>query len=84
MKTETYEINLDSGKLEIIRIGYQQLCGYALDGRVPSQALQDDIRAYKAILDAPDAEARADAYIEEKKGNPLLRPRYFARSKGWI
>lgn len=70
--------------LNVIKDQLRLLTAYKNDGRVPKQELLDDIAAYKAIVEAPDAAIRAEDYFKVKAFDGSLRPREVARLKGWI
>lgn len=82
------EREIENSPVALIRDQHRLLCYFRDDGRLPSQELLDDIAAYASILDAPDAERRAEEYLEaagasaDPRERP--RPREVARAKGWM
>lgn len=74
----------DTSALGFIEIGYEQLCHFRDDGRVPSPELLADIEAYESILKSADPAGAAETYFEAKRADRSLRPRQVAQSLGWI
>lgn len=84
MKVEFYDISKVRDALDIVRVGYTQLCSYREDGRIPSPELLEDIAAYEAILNHSDPLARAKEYFRARDEMGLVRPRVIAKERGWI
>lgn len=71
--------------LGVIRDNQRYLLQRRNSGRVPTQELLDDIRAYDYILRSEEAEQLAIQYYDRaRRMDPRPRPRDIARAMGWM
>ena len=73
-----------TGSVGLIISQLDLLRSYRDDGRVPSQELLDDIKAYECIVGSSDVKGRAEKYFEIRNAERSLRPRHVARKLGWM
>ena len=80
------ELSEEEPDLALIKDQHKLLCAFRDDGRVPAQALLDDIATYDRLIQGGQAECKG--YLDWRhhgdKDPWSVRPEDYGRMKGWI